>query len=175
MVALAVLAAAVLALGSHGLTIRKSLAAERGAIDRAWADVDAALNQRADLVPELVNTVRQEAPDESPKILAVKEASTSLAAARGPREKIQANARLDNAIGDLMLLAENYPGLARGKKFAGVLDGLKEAEFQIAVTRRKYNEAVEHYNTRIALFPNNLVAALSGFGKIDAYFQTPAI
>jgi len=169
------LAAAALVLGSQCVSIHKSLVAQRETVDRAWAEVEAALNHRAGVVSEMVETVLHEAPDQAPKIVAVSDARSSLASAHGPREKIKANARLDNALASLMLLAENYPSLEGGQKFGGLLETLKGAEYQIAVARRKYNEAVEHYNTRIALFPDNLVASLSGFGKIDEYFQTPAI
>ena len=174
-VVLAVLAAAVLILGRQCFTIHQSLVAQRDTIDRAWVEVDAALNHRADLVPDLVEAVTREAPGQAGKIRPAAEARTALARAQGPREKIQANARLDTALASLLLLAENYPSLERGKEYADLLDALKGAEYQIAVTRRKYNEAVEHYNTRLELFPDNLVASLSRLGKVDAYFQTPAI
>ena len=74
-----------------------------------------------------------------------------------------------------MLQAENYPKLESGKKYGDLLEALKGAEYQIAVARRRYNEAVEHYNAGIDVFPNNIVASLTRLGKIDAYFQTPAI
>jgi LemA protein len=74
-----------------------------------------------------------------------------------------------------MLLVEGYPKIDGSKKYGDLLDALKSAEYQIAVARRKYNEAVEHYNAGIDLFPNNVVASLTRLGKIDAYFQTPAI
>jgi len=74
-----------------------------------------------------------------------------------------------------MLQVENYPKLENGKPYGDLLEALKGAEYEIAVARRKYNEAVEHYNARIDLFPSNIVASLTRLGKIDAYFQTPAI
>ena len=74
-----------------------------------------------------------------------------------------------------MLLVENYPKLEGSKKYADLMEALRTADYRIAVARRKYNEAVEHYNARIDLFPNNIVASVTRLGKIDAYFQTPAI
>jgi LemA protein len=80
-----------------------------------------------------------------------------------------------NALARLMLQVENYPKLEGSRKYGDLLEALKGAEYQIAVARRKYNEAVEHYNAGIDLFPNNIVASVTRLGKIDAYFQTPAI
>ena len=169
------LVAVALVFGVKCITIRKDLVSQRQAIDADWAQVDAALVHRAGIVPELANTVQAEAPSEASAIRAVNDARNLLSAAHGQHEKIQANARLDEALARLMLLAENYPKLESGKKYGDLLEALKGAEYQIAVARRKYNEAVEHYNARIDLFPNNIVASLTRLGKIDAYFQTPAI
>lgn len=90
-------------------------------------------------------------------------------------KRILANARLDQALARLMLQVENYPKLENSKKYADLLEALKSADYQIAVARRKYNEAVEHYNARLDLFPDNIVASVTRLGKVDAYFQTPAI
>ncbi|MGC9951971.1 MAG: LemA family protein [Bryobacteraceae bacterium] len=169
------LVAAALVLGVKCMTIRKDLVSERQAIDADWAQVDAALTHRAGIVPELTSTVQAEAPAEAAAILKVNDARNLLSLALSQQEKIQANARLDQALASLMLLVENYPKLEGGKKYGDLLEALKSAEYQIAVARRKYNEAVEHYNARIDLFPSNIVASVTGLGKIDAYMQTPAI
>ena len=98
----------------------------------------------------------------------------ALDAAHQPRQKIQANADLDNALARALLAAEGFPKFDGSKKFGDLQDALKEAEYKIAIERRKYNEAVEHYNARTALFPNNVVASLSGFRHIDEYIPTTA-
>jgi len=170
-----VLVALALVLGAKCMTIRKDLVAERQAIDADWAAVDVALGHRAGIVPELVDTVHAEAPAEATVVVAVSDARNALDKAHGQHEKIQANARLDEALARLMLQVENYPKLEGSQKYGDLLEALKGAEYQIALARRKYNEAVEHYNARIDLFPSNIVASLTGLGKIDAYFQTPAI
>jgi LemA protein len=156
-------------------TIHKDLVSDRQGIDADWAQVDAALAQRAEVVPELTNLVQAEAPAESGLIHAVNDARNALTAAKGQHQRIQANARLDEAMARLMLQVENYPKLESGKRYGDVLEALKGAEYQIAVARRKYNEAVEHYNARIDVFPSNIVASVTHSGKIDAYFQTPAM
>ncbi|HTQ54917.1 MAG TPA: LemA family protein [Bryobacteraceae bacterium] len=174
LLALALLAAALL-FGAHCRNVHQDLLAERQTIDADWSAVDAALQHRADLTADLTKAVGSEAPAESAAILRVDDARNLLRRARDRREKMGANARLDMAIGGLMLLVENYPRLQASKRYADLLDALKGAEYQIAVARRKYNEAVEHYNARIELFPANLVASVSGLRKVDAYFQAPAI
>lgn len=164
-----------LVLGIKCMTIRKDLVSERQAIDADWALVDAALAQRAGIVPELTGTVQAEAPAESSVVREANDARNALSGAHGQHQKIQANARLDEALARLMLQAENYPKLEGGRKYVDLMEALKDAEYRIAVARRKYNEAVEHYNAGIDLFPNNIVASLARLGKLDAYFQTPAI
>lgn len=171
---LAVVAVALIT-GFKCTTIRKDLVSDRQGIDADWAQVDAALNHRAAIVPELVNLVQAEAPAEAVAVRGVSDARGTLSAARSQHEKIEANARIDESLARLMLLVENYPKLEGSRKYGDLLEALKGAEYQIAVARRKYNEAVEHYNARIEVFPNNVVASLARLGKIDAYFQTPAI
>jgi len=171
-----VLAAVVLLLaGAKGITIRKDLTAERQAIGADWAQVDAALEQRATVAGELAEMVRAEAPREVRALAEVQDTRLALTRAHGLHEKIQANTRLDDAIARLMLQVEGYPKIENSKRYRGFLDSLRDAEYQIAVARRKYNEAVEHYNAGLDVFPNNIVASVTRLGKIDAYFQTPAM
>jgi LemA protein len=160
--------------GSKYIGIRKGLVGERETIDTAWAQVDAALGHRASLVPELTEAFGNVAPNPTGTIKALNDARSALDAAHQPRQKIQANAELDNAFARALLAAESFPKLDGSKKFGDIQDTLKEAENRIAVERRKYNEAVEHYNARTAMFPDNVVASLSGFHQIGAYIPTIA-
>jgi len=171
---LAVVAVA-LVFGVKCMTIRKDLVSERQAIDSDWAEVDAALERRASIGPELANMVQAEAPAESSAIRAVNDARNALSVAQGQQAKIQANARLNEALARLMLLVENYPKLENSKEYGDLLEALQGADNKVDVARRRYNEAVEHYNAQIDVFPNNIVASVARLGKIDAYFQTPAI
>jgi LemA protein len=164
----------VLVTGSKYVSIRNGLVGERETIDAAWAQVDAALGHRASLVPELAEAFGSDAPNSSGTIKALTDARAALDAANQPRPKIRANAELDNALARALLAAESFPKLDGSKKFGDLQDTLKETDNRIAVERRKYNEAVEHYNARTALFPNNVVASLSGFHQIDAYIPTIA-
>jgi LemA protein len=148
------------------------LYAQREAVNGQWAQVDVALQRRADLIPNLVETVKGFAKQEKEIMEAVANARAGLLNARGPQEKIEANGRLDSAIGRLLLVVENYPNLKSNENFLRLQDELAGTENRIAVERRKYNEGVQKYNTSIGLFPSNTFASMFGFQRNDAYFKT---
>ena len=154
------------------MSARNSLVAERESISGAWSQVDVALQRRADLIPNLVETVKGFAKQEQTVMKSVTDARAALLGARTPQEKIQANSQLDGALGRLLVVVENYPNLKSNENFLRLQDELAGTENRIAVERRKYNETVLKYNTDIQLFPNNIAAALFGFERNDAYFKT---
>jgi LemA protein len=176
-VALIVLAALLLVgmmVGGKLVGVRNDLVTQRESINGAWSQVDVALQRRADLVPNLVETVKGYAKHEQAVFGAVADARRALLNARTPMEKIEANAQLEGALGRLLLVVENYPNLKANENFLRLQDELAGTENRIAVERRKYNERVQTYNTTIELFPNNLAAGLFGFSRNDAYFKTEA-
>jgi len=152
--------------------IRNELVTQREAIAASWSQVDVALQRRADLIPNLVETVKGFASQEKEVLGAVAEARAGLLNARSPQEKIQANQRLDSALGRLLMVVESYPVLKSNENFLRLQDELAGTENRIAVERRKYNETVQKYNTSIELFPNNIAASLFGFQRSDTYFNT---
>jgi len=169
---LAAVVAAGLVLALKGGGVYNELVTQREAVNAAWAQVDVALQRRADLIPNLVETVKGFAAQERSVIEAVASARAALIGARSPAEKIEANARLDTALGRLLVVVENYPTLRSNENFLRLQDELAGTENRIAVERRKYNEAVQKFNTSIALFPNNVVAGMFNFQRNDAYFRT---
>jgi LemA protein len=172
LVVLVVLVIVALLLGSSFVGRRNQMAIKREAVNAAWAQVDVVLQRRADLIPNLVETVKGYAVQEQIVFGDIAKARSALLGARSPAEKIAANGQLDSAIGRLLVIVENYPQLKSNENFLRLQDELAGTENRIAVERRRYNETVQDYNTYLALFPNSLVASLSGFARNDAYFKT---
>ncbi|MCL6565551.1 MAG: LemA family protein [Acidobacteriia bacterium] len=163
----------VLALTLGGLFIsrRNEMVRKQEAVRAAWSQVDVVLQRRADLIPNLVETVKGIVAQEQAVFGEIARARAALLAARSPAERIAANQQLDSALGRLLALVENYPQLRSSENFLRLQDELAGTENRIAVERRRYNEVLRDYNTYIALFPNNLIASLAGFSRDDAYFE----
>lgn len=160
--------------GGKMATVNNDLVTQREAINGAWAQVDTVLQRRADLIPNLVETVKGFAAQEKEVLGAIASARSALLSARTPQEKIQANGQLDSALGRLLVVVENYPQLKSSDNFLRLQDELAGTENRIAVERRRYNETVQKYNTTIGLFPNNLFAGVLGFQRNDNYFRAEA-
>jgi LemA protein len=159
-------------MGSAYVSRRNQMAIKREAVNAAWAQVDVVLQRRADLIPNLVETVKGYASQEQKVFGDIAAARAALVGAKTPSDKIAANGQLDSALSRLLVIVENYPQLKSNENFMRLQDELAGTENRIAVERRRYNETVQDYNTYISLFPNSLVASLGGFGRNDAYFKT---
>src|SRR5436309_3888025 len=153
-----VLLGAALAAGSQFVSVRNDLVTQRESVNTAWSQVDVVLQRRADLIPNLVETVKGFASHETEVYKSIADARAALINGRTPQEKIQANDQLSGALSRLLVISENYPQLRSNENFLRLQDEIAGTENRIAVERRKYNEAVERYNVAIALFPNNIVA-----------------
>ncbi len=166
-----ILVVVAVSVGGAFIRIRNEMVSQREAIKAAWAQVDNVIQRRADLIPNLVNTVKGYAAHEQKVLGDLAAARAQLAGARKPAERIAANTQLDGALSRLLVVVENYPNLKADQQFLRLQDELAGTENRIAVERRRYNETVQKFNTLIQLFPDNLVASISGFQREDAYFK----
>jgi LemA protein len=169
---LVVLLILALVVGGAYIGRRNQMAIKREAVNAAWAQVDVVLQRRADLIPNLVETVKGYAVQEQTVFGAIAAARAALIGAKTPSDKIAANGQLDSALGRLLVIVENYPQLKSNENFMRLQDELAGTENRIAVERRRYNDTIQDYNTYIALFPNSLVASIAGFARNNAYFKT---
>lgn len=139
-------------------------------VDTALSNLDVMLQRRADLVPNLVNTVKGFTNHENEVIDKVTEARAKLVNAGSVEEKNTANEELTSSLKALMVVVENYPDLKSSENFMNLSDELSGTENRIAVARKDYNDAVNTFNTTIKKFPNNIVAGMFGFEKAT-YFK----
>jgi LemA protein len=172
LIVLVVLIVVALLCGSSFISRRNQMAVKREAVNAAWAQVDVVLQRRADLIPNLVETVKGFATHETEVFTEIAKAREGYMNATTPADKIAANNRLEASLAKVLVLTENYPQLKSNENFLRVQDELAGSENRIAVERRRYNETVQDYNTYISLFPNSLVASFGGFTRNDAYFKT---
>jgi LemA protein len=149
---------------------RNQMVAQDQMVKTAWSDVDVQLERRADLIPNLVQTVKGFTKEESTVYGDIANARAGMLNAQGPQAKIAANGKLDSAIGRLLLLTENYPQLRSSDQFMRLQDELSGTENRISVARKRYNDALRDYNTLVLQFPNNIWAGIAGYQVNNAFF-----
>jgi LemA protein len=150
---------------------KNAMVTKNEAVKAAWSQVDVQLQRRADLIPNLVNTVKGFATQEQTVFGDIAKARSALLGANTPEDKIKANGQLDGALGRLLVLTENYPQLRSSEQFMRLQDELAGTENRIGVARRDYNQSLQDYNTYIGQFPNSFYANFAGFKRNDAYFN----
>ena len=168
--AVVLLGVTALAIGMMYIGRRNQMVVKSQTVEAQWHQVDVDLQRRADLIPNLVQTVKGFAAQEQTVFGDIAKARSALLGAQTPAERIGANAQLEGALGRLLALAENYPQLRSNENFLRLQDELAGTENRIAVERRRYNQTVQDYNTYIGLFPNNIFAGWAGFKLNNAYF-----
>ncbi len=139
-------------------------------VTSAWAQVENVLKRRADLIPNLVNTVKGYASHEKEVLTGITEARTKFNAANTPDEYAEANAEFNRVLTNLYAVVENYPELKANENFTELQYELAGTENRIATERMRYNEAVESFNTSMRRFPTNIIAKIFGFEKRQ-YFE----
>src|SRR4051794_25429492 len=150
--------------------VRNTLVTKNESVKAAWSQVDIVLQRRADLIPNLVETVKCFAQQEQTVFGDIARARSALLSAGTPQQKIAANGQLDNALGRLLVVVENYPQLRSNENFLRLQDELAGTENRIAVERKRYNDTLQDYNTYLQVFPHNIIAGWAGFKTNDAYF-----
>jgi LemA protein len=155
------------------LLIYNRMVSRRNAVDNSWGQIEAALQRRHDLIPNLVEAVRGYATHERETFEKVTKARTQAQAARGPEQQAGAEGVLGAALGRLLVVAEQYPDLRATENFQQLQAQLSETEDQIAITRRVYNDTVQTYNTFIQIFPPSVIANAFNF-EPRAFFDAPA-
>lgn len=171
LIAVGVIVVLALVVGGNLMGSRNDLVREREAIKGEWSQVDVVLQRRADMIPNLVETVKGFAKQEQSVIDSVTQARAAMMGARTPSEKIQADGQISSALGRLFVMVESYPNLKSNENFLRLQDELTGTENRIAQERRKYNEIVQRYNTDIDIFPTSIAASMFNFQREDAYFK----
>ena len=161
----------VLIFAGQYIGVHNTLVQKNEAVKSAWSQVDVVLQRRADLIPNLVETVKAYAKQEQQVFGDIAKARSALLSAGNPQQKIAANNQLDGALGRLLVIVENYPQLKSNENFLRLQDELAGTENRIAVERKRYNDTLQDYNTYIQQFPNSLFAGWGGFKPNDAYFK----
>ena len=169
-----VLVVVVLMVFGSFVSAKNQMVAKDQNVKAAWSEVDVQLERRADLIPNLVETVKGFTKEESTVFGDIANARAGMLNAQGPAAKIAANGQLDGAIGRLLLLTENYPQLRSSDQFMRLQDELSGTENRISVARKRYNDALQDYNTFILQFPNSIWAGMAGYKENDAYFKASA-
>ncbi|HEY1649407.1 MAG TPA: LemA family protein [Terracidiphilus sp.] len=158
-----------LVFGSY-VSAKNQMVAKDQDVKAAWSEVDVQLQRRADLIPNLVETVKGFTKEESTVFGDIANARAGLLNAQGPQAKIAANGQLDSALGRLLVLTENYPQLRSSDQFMRLQDELAGTENRISVARKRYNDAIQDYNTFVLQFPNSIWANMAGFHVNNAFF-----
>ena len=165
-----VLIGIIVVIGIIIIVLYNRLASLRVRADAAWADIDAQLKRRYDLIPNLVETVKGYMGHERGVLERVTELRSQAISARGPAEQGQVENMLTQALRTVFAVAENYPQLRASENFSKLQGTLTEIEDKIQAARRYYNAVVRDYNTRVNVVPSNMIARMFNFRERE-YFE----
>ncbi|MBN1155982.1 LemA family protein [Candidatus Woesearchaeota archaeon] len=138
-------------------------------VNNKWANVQSAYQRRADLIPNLVETVKGYASHEEEVLTAITNARSKIGSAQTPSEYADADAELSSALSRLLVVVENYPNLKANENFLSLQDELAGTENRIKTERDLYNNAVRGYNVKVRRFPTNIIAGMFSFEKREMF------
>lgn len=164
--------AVIAILGGSLVSSYNGLVERQANVENADAQIQVQLQRRADLIPNLVNTVKGYAQHEEDVYTALADARAKLNSASTPEEYTEANASFESALSRLLVVVENYPELKADKNFVALQDQLEGTENRISVARKDYNDIATEYNTSIKKFPTVIIAGMFGFEKVDLFEAT---
>ncbi len=173
LIVLGVIAVIVVGIGGMVMSKYNALVTMDTDIKAKWAQVENQLQRRADLIPNLVETVKGFAAQEKSILEAIANARARMAGGGNMQEQMAASNDLTNALGRLLVVVENYPKLKSDATFIRLMDELAGTENRLAVERKRYNDSIQAYNTTIRMFPGSLIASAFGFRQYP-FFQAPA-
>ena len=151
------------------ISVYNKLVNSRNKVDNQFSQIDIQLKRRADLIPNLVETVKGYAKHEEGTLTAVIEARNKAVSAGSVNEKIDANNQLTGALNKLFALSEAYPDLKANTNFMSLQNDLKDTEDKITYARQFYNDSAMSFNNLVEMFPSNIVAGLFGFKKYEFF------
>jgi len=168
-----VLVAAVLAIATTGCGYNRVVQEEQG-VDAAWSGVETQLQRRSDLIPNLVEVAKGYATHEKDVFSNIAASRAAMMGASTRADKIAASNQMDSALSRLMVVSENYPQLKADANFGRLMDELGGTENRLAVARKRYNDAVQVYNTDVRGIPGSWWARIGGFPAQKDYFKADA-
>ncbi|HCR92382.1 hypothetical protein A2875_00100 [Candidatus Gottesmanbacteria bacterium RIFCSPHIGHO2_01_FULL_46_14] len=159
----------IVLVGLYFLSLYNGLVSLKTRIEEAWSQIDIQLKRRADLIPNLVETVKGYAKHEKTVFSEVTKARSALMGAQSLPQKAQASDMLTSALGKLFAVAEAYPQLKANENFVQLQKELSDTEDKVAYSRQFYNTIVNEYNIKIRTFPNTLFNEMLGFSEKEFF------
>lgn len=169
-----VIAAVVALLAIFGVSTYNGLAKQNQSVDAQWSQVENVMQRRADLIPNLVNSVKGSMKQEEKIFTAIANARQNLSAAKTTKEKADADAEVNQSVGTLLnVIKEDYPQLQSNQNVQTLMTQLEGSENRIAVERKRYIDEVKVYNQSVVTFPKNMFANMMGLGQKDTFKAAP--
>lgn len=164
-----IVCAIIVVLAVFVAAVYNSLVTARNSVHNAWAQIDVQLQRRFDLIPNLVETVKGYMNHEESVLTKVTELRSSWGKASSISEKAKLENELTSTLGAISVVAEKYPDLKANTNFIGLQEELSNTESKIAASRESYNRAATDYNTKLEIFPNNIIAGMFNFKSEELF------